>query len=62
MGSLTAKENLLRAITRANPEYVPVRRLDGSVPGMTRIIYKDSRALLKGTDRWASPGRAVWRR
>ena len=46
------KENLLRAITRNNPNHVPVRRLDGSIPGMERIIYKDSRALLSGTDRW----------
>jgi uroporphyrinogen decarboxylase len=52
MDSLTARENLLRAITHNNPEYIPVRRLDGSIPGMTRVIYKDSRALLQGTDRW----------
>jgi uroporphyrinogen decarboxylase len=50
--NLSARENLLAAITRGTPEYVPVRRLDGSVPGMARIIYKDSRALLSGTDRW----------
>ncbi len=46
------KENLLRAITRNDPDHVPIRRLDGSIPGMARIIYKDSRALLSGTDRW----------
>lgn len=46
------KENLLRAITRNNPNHVPVRRLDGSIPGMVRIIYRNSRALLSGTDRW----------
>ena len=46
------KENLLRAITRNGPDHVPVRRLDGSIPGMVRIIYRDSRALLRGTDRW----------
>ena len=39
------KENLLRAITRNDPDHVPIRRLDGSIPGMVRIIYKDSRAL-----------------
>jgi len=49
---MLAKENLLRAITRDNPDHVPIRRLDGSIPGMVRIIYKDSRALLRGTDRW----------
>lgn len=46
------KENLLRAITRNNPDHVPIRRLDGSISGMVRIIYKDSRALLSGADRW----------
>jgi uroporphyrinogen decarboxylase len=46
------KENLLRAITRNDPDHVPIRRLDGSISGMARIIYKDSRALLSGTDRW----------
>ena len=51
-GAMSAKENLLRAINHANPEHVPVRRLDGCVPGMVRIPYKDSRALLSGTDRW----------
>lgn len=46
------KENLLRAITRNGPDHVPIRRLDGAIPGMARIIYRDSRALLSGTDRW----------
>lgn len=46
------KENLLRAITRNNPDHVPIRRLDGSISGMERIIYRDSRALLSGADRW----------
>ncbi len=49
---MSEKENLLRAITRNNPDHVPIRRLDGSISGMVRIIYKDSRALLSGTDRW----------
>ena len=49
---LSERENLLRAITHDDPEYVPVRRLDGRVPGMVRLIYKNSRALLSGTDRW----------
>jgi len=51
-GNLSEKENLLRAITRNDPDHVPVRRLDGSIPGMVRVIYRDSRALLSGTDRW----------
>ena len=46
------KENLRRAITRNDPDHVPIRRLDGRIPGMVRIIYRDSRALLNGTDRW----------
>src|SRR5450759_962289 len=53
---LSDKENLLRAITRNDPEYVPLRHLDGRVPGMVRIIYRDSRALLRGIDRWG----VVW--
>jgi uroporphyrinogen decarboxylase len=56
LGSLSAKENLWRAINHNQPEYIPVRRLDGSVPGMVRFIYKDSRALLQGVDRWG----VVW--
>lgn len=50
--TLTARENLWRAITHGEPAYVPVRRLDGSIPGMVRLIYRDSRALVSGTDRW----------
>ncbi len=50
--NLSERENLLRAIMHNDPEYVPVRRLDGSVPGMVRLIYRNSRALLSGTDRW----------
>ena len=33
-----------------------MRRLDGRVPGMARLIYRDSRALLSGADRWG----VVW--
>jgi uroporphyrinogen decarboxylase len=50
------RENLLRAIRHDDPQYVPVRRLDGRVPGMVRLIYRDSRALLSGPDRWG----VVW--
>jgi uroporphyrinogen decarboxylase len=53
---LSDRENLLRAITRNDPEFVPLRHLDGRVPGMVRLIYRDSRALLRGTDRWG----VVW--
>ncbi len=50
--TMSERENLLRAIRHDDPEYVPVRHLDGSVPGMARLIYRNSRALLSGTDRW----------
>lgn len=50
--AMSERENLLSAITRNGPEKVPVRRLDGSIPGMARLIYRNSRALLTGTDRW----------
>jgi len=50
--TIDERENLLRAITHNDPEYVPMRLLDGRVPGMVRLIYKNSRALLSGTDRW----------
>jgi uroporphyrinogen decarboxylase len=53
---MTERENVLRAITHRDPEYVPVRRLDGRVPGMARLIYRNSRALLSGPDRWG----VVW--
>lgn len=56
MSALSEKENLIRVITHGDPDHVPVRRLDGRVPGMVRVIYKDSRALLSGTDRWG----VVW--
>jgi uroporphyrinogen decarboxylase len=49
---LSPRENLLAAIQHQAPDSVPVRRLDGSISGMARLIYKDSRALLHGADRW----------
>jgi uroporphyrinogen decarboxylase len=52
MDSTSEKENLIRVITRNEPHHIPVRRMDGRVPGMVRIPYRDSRALLSGTDRW----------
>ena len=52
MSDISAKENLVRVLTRRNPRYVPYRRMDGAIAGMVRIPYKDSRALLSGTDRW----------
>jgi uroporphyrinogen decarboxylase len=52
--TISLKENLLRAITRAGPDFVPVRRLDGVVPGMVRLYYHGSRAPRQGTDRWGA--------
>jgi uroporphyrinogen decarboxylase len=52
MYALSEKENLIHALTRRSPDYVPVRRLDGRIPGMTEILYRGSQAPLSGTDRW----------
>jgi uroporphyrinogen decarboxylase len=49
---LSPKENLLRALRRADPEYVPVRRMDGRIPGMIRLHYRNSMLYQAGTDRW----------
>ncbi len=49
---LSPKENLLRALRRADPEYVPVRRMDGRIPGMTRLHYRNSMLYQAGVDRW----------
>ena len=47
------KENLWRAITHQEPEYVPFRRLDGSIAGLYRMQYRGSRPVVQGeTDRW----------
>jgi uroporphyrinogen decarboxylase len=47
------KENLWRAITHEGPEYVPVRRLDGSIAGLHRTFYRGSRPAVTGeVDRW----------
>jgi len=54
------KENLWQAITHQEPEYVPFRRLDGTIPGLDRTWYRGSRPAVQGeTDRWGvvwSPG------
>jgi uroporphyrinogen decarboxylase len=52
LGNLTPKENLLRALRRDGPEYVPVRRMDGHIPGMVRLHYQHSMLFEAGTDRW----------
>jgi uroporphyrinogen decarboxylase len=49
---LSPKENLLRTLRRSNPEYVPVRRMDGRIPGMIRLHYRNSMLYQAGTDRW----------
>ena len=55
------KENLRRAITHDGPEYVPVRRFNGSIPGLYRIHYRGSRPAVSGeTDRWGVRWSAGW--
>lgn len=50
---MRAKQNLRQAITQQQPEYVPFRRLDGSIPGLYRFWYRGSRPVVQGeTDRW----------
>jgi len=49
---LAPKENLLRALRREDPEYVPVRRMDGRIPGMIRLRYVNSMLYEPGIDRW----------
>jgi len=49
---MNPKENLLRALHRDGPEYVPVRRMDGRIPGMTRLHYRNSMLYQAGVDRW----------
>jgi uroporphyrinogen decarboxylase len=50
--AISEKENLLRAIYRANPHYVPVRRMNGVIPGMIKVYYQGSRMTQSGTDIW----------
>jgi len=50
--SLSPKENLLAALHRRDPEYVPVRRMDGRIPGMVRLHCRDNMLYGPGTDRW----------
>ena len=50
---LSAKENLLRAITHQEPDYIPMRRLDGNVSGLCRMRYRSSiPGATAETDRW----------
>jgi uroporphyrinogen decarboxylase len=52
MNRLSPKDTLLRALRRTAPEYVPVRRMDGRIPGMVRLHYRDSMLYGPGVDRW----------
>ena len=66
MSDISAKENLIRALTRRDPEYVPFRRMDGHIPGLVNIFYHGSAAPLDGMDRWGVgwsggiPARSEW--
>ena len=50
--TISEKENLLRAIKRDDPHHVPLRRMDGIIPGMVKIYYHGSRMTQAGTDSW----------
>jgi len=50
--TISEKDNLLRAIQRTNPHHVPVRRMDGVIPGMIKVYYRGSRMTQAGTDIW----------
>ena len=50
--TISEKENLLRAIQRTSPHHVPVRRMDGVIPGMIKVYYRGSRMTQAGTDIW----------
>lgn len=64
--AISEKENLLRAIQRANPHHVPVRRMNGVIPGMIKVYYKGSRMTQAGMDSWGvrweggTPARREW--
>ena len=66
MAGISAKENLVRALTRREPEYVPFRRMNGDIGGNVNILYRGSAAPLEGTDRWGVswtggiPARSEW--
>jgi len=51
-GTLSPKENLIRAITRADPDHVPVRRMNGLVPGLFKFYYDGATPPSNGTDHW----------
>lgn len=50
--ALSHKENLVRAITRTDPDHVPVRRMNGLVPGLFKFYYDGAVSPWNGTDRW----------
>ncbi len=50
--ALTEKENLWRTIKRKDPDHVPVRRMDGVIPGMVKVYYHGCRMTEAGIDRW----------
>ena len=64
---MKAKDNLWRALTHEEPEYVPYRRLDGTIAGLHRMQYRGSRPVVGGeTDRWGvtwsagTPSGSAW--
>ena len=49
---LSPKENLLRVLRRTDPEYVPVRRMNGLIPGMVRLHLNGDLIFHEEVDRW----------
>ena len=66
MTTISPKENLIRAISRCNPEYVPIRRMNGQIDGMETVIYRGAWPPSNGIDRWnvtwngGFPARCEW--
>jgi uroporphyrinogen decarboxylase len=52
LATISEQENLWRAIKRDDPHHVPVRQMDGVIPGMTKVYYHGSRMTQAGTDSW----------
>ncbi|MFN8007546.1 MAG: uroporphyrinogen decarboxylase family protein [Terriglobia bacterium] len=51
-GQISEKENLLRALRREDPHHVPVRRMNGVIPGMVKVYYPGARMTGPGLDPW----------
>ena len=50
--AVSPKENFICAITRADPDHVPVRRMNGLVPGLFKFYYDGATPPWDGIDHW----------